>query len=215
MFKIGKGKNKEKDIKHTGGTGGGRGQGRSNEKIAKRILGKDTGRRVFGFACSPDIHAKMKMLAGELQVPIFALAEHCLQLSAGSVTSAKENPEERELLHRHLIEIHINQRTIEKFSWYDEELAKELNEERLRRFEIERTVRQIVVDFARRGMKPKDMPLYLDYGYRCFTAAVNDRPVPRAPAPMPWSRKKSQAPDNQPAEDSGDETHESSIDAGE
>jgi hypothetical protein len=181
MFRIGRGKGKGKDDKHS--TSGKRGQARSNERLAKKILGKDTGRRVFGFACSPDTHVQMKMLAGELQIPIFALAEHSLQLLAVLIAKAIENNEERDQLRRHLIEAHVNERTIEKINWYDEEMAKELNEERLRRFEIERTVRQIVVDFARKGMKPKDMPLYLEYGYRCFVAVVNGRPVPRAPVP--------------------------------
>lgn len=180
MFRIGKGKSKGKDDRRPAQTiVGGRGPTRAQEKIAKKILGRDTGRHVFGFACSPDIHADIKMLAGELQIPIFALAEHCLQLAIGSINKANENAEERELLRKHLIEYHVDQRTIEKFNWYDEGLAKELNEERLERFEIDRVVHQLVIDFVRKGMNPRYMAYYLDYGYRCFMAFVNNRPFPK------------------------------------
>jgi hypothetical protein len=202
MFRIGKGKSKGKDDKRLGqAIVGGRGPTRAQEKIAKKILGKDTGRHVFGFACSPDIHAKMKMLASELQVPIFALGEHCLQLSTGLIDKAKENAEERETLRRHLIEHHVEQRTIEKFNWYDEELAKEMREDLLSRFEIDRVVHQLVVNFVRKGMNPKYMAYYLDYGYRCFVAFINGWPMPKPQKGRFSSRP--QSPDNQTTEEKG------------
>ena len=119
MFRIGKSKSKEKDnTRANQTTDRGRGPTRAQEKIAKKILGKDTGRRVFGFACSADIQAKIKMLSGELQIPIFALGEHCLQLGTSSITKAVQNAEERDSLRKHLIERHVDLRTIEKFNWY-------------------------------------------------------------------------------------------------
>jgi hypothetical protein len=193
----------------------GRGPGRPDEKLAKRVLGKDTGRHTFGFMCSPDIHARIKMLAGELQVPIFALAEHLLQLSVGQVARAKENPEERELLCRHLVGVHVEARTIEKFNWYDEELAKSLNDERLQRFAIEDAVRRIVVDFARKGMDPRDMPWYIDFGIRCHAAAINGRPWPQDLTAQARSRSRSPSAGNRPAGDTGDQVREPVDDPGE
>jgi hypothetical protein len=202
MLGIGKNKRKRQEDGNLNG-----GDLRAREKIAKRILGKDSGRKVFGFACSPDIHAQIKMLAGELQVPMFALSEHLFQLSIGVISRAKENAEEREELRRHLVEIHVDQRTIEKFAWYDEELGKELNEKRFVQFEIDRAVRQIVVNFARKGMKPKYMAGYLDYGFACYAAAVNSRPFP-TPSQASFLRK-SQSPNYQPAGEKGNKAEDS------
>ena len=87
---------------------------KANARLVKKILGKGPERRVFGFICSPSLQAQLKMLAGQLQVPIFALAEHALQLSAGQIAVMAENPEECALLRKHIIEIHVEARTIEK-----------------------------------------------------------------------------------------------------
>jgi hypothetical protein len=199
MFGKGRRKTRTKDVEQGRNGGGVRGPGRRNERLAKRILGKDSGRRVFGFACSPDIHAQMKLLAGELQVPVFALAEHCLQLSVGLVAKAKENPEERELLRKHLVEVHVEARTIEKFNFYDEQLAKDLNEQRLWRFDVESAVRQIVIDFTRKGLKPRDIGWYIDYGYRCFAAVLRGRPVPKDIPPWIGPSRRSQPSSNRAA----------------
>jgi hypothetical protein len=196
---FGRGKNKPKKQENENLSGSDK---RAREKIAKRILGKDSGRRVFGFACDPDIHTQIKILAGELQVPMFALSEHLLQLSIGMISKAQENPEEREELRSHLVKIHVDKRTVEKFNWYDEELAKALNEKRLIQFEIARTVRQIVVDFARKGMNTRFMPWYLDYGYACYAASVNGRPLPK-PSEARF-RTKPEAYANHPVKDEED-----------
>jgi hypothetical protein len=197
---------KKKEKKHnTRGdrTADDRGPTRAQEKIAKRLMGKSTGRHIFGFPCSPDIHAKVKMRAGELQVDMYALSEHCMQLGIDTVDDAIEDSEERDLLRRHLIEQHIDQRTIEKLSWYDEELAEQMQKERLAQFEVDRVVRRLVVDFARRGMNPKYMPYYLDYGYRCFFAVIRGSPIPKPPERMPG--RESRRPKNQSSDEKGNE----------
>jgi len=180
-MKIGWGKSKKRDNKSTSQTTGrGRGPTRAQEKIAKRILGKDTGRHVFGFPCSKELHAEIKVKAGELQIPIFALAEHCLELGIDTISDI-DDPEERDLLHKHLIEHHVNQRTLEKINWFDEELVKDMNVERLRQFEIERIARKLVKDFIKKGMNPKHIPYYLNFGYNCFYAYVRGWPMPKPP----------------------------------
>ena len=151
----------------------------ANVRIVKKILGKDTGRRVFGFACSPDIQAQLKLLAGQLQVPIFALVEHALQLSAGLIRKMAENAEESVILRRHLIESHIDARTLEKISVYDQDMAARLDEERIRRFEIDKAVRQIVVNFIRAGLTPNEIPWLIDYGMRCRVAVAQGKPIPK------------------------------------
>ncbi len=214
MFKLGgiKRKNQGNDSESQNLVPG-RGGARANEKIAKRILGKSTGRRVFGFACSPGIQAQLKVLAGEFQIPMFALAEHCLQLGVDHVTQAKESPEEIETLRKHLLEVHVAQRSLEKISWYDEKLAKKFNEERLGRLAIEQGLRELIVNFVHNGMKPQDIGWYCDYGYRCFSAVLWGRPVPRDIPPWAPSRQKSRSPNNPPLEKMEDETANDDDDA--
>jgi hypothetical protein len=86
----------------------------ANARLVKKILKKDPGRRIFGFACSPDIPARLKLLASQLHIPLFALCEHCLQLSAEQIAKMAENPEEREILRMHIIGVHVDARTVEK-----------------------------------------------------------------------------------------------------
>ena len=150
-----------------------------NFKLAKKLLGKDSGRRVFGFACSPDIQALLKVLAGQLNIPIYALVEHALQLSAGLIRKMAENAEESVILRRHLIESHIDARTLEKISVYDQDMAARLDEERIRRLDIDRAAHQIVVNFIRAGMTPKEIPWYIDYGMRCRLAVLHGKPIPK------------------------------------
>ena len=152
---------------------------KANARLVKKIIGKDSGRRTFGFPCSPDIKARFKMLAGQLHVPIYALGEHALQLSAELIAKISEAPKECELLRQHIIDVHVGRRTIEKISRYDEETADLLDEERHRRFQIEKAVRQIVVGFVRSGLKPQEIRWLIDYGMRCRIAVARGRPVPR------------------------------------
>ena len=42
------------------------------------------------------------MLAGQLNVPIFALAEHALEISCGLIAKVTEKPEDREEFLKHL-----------------------------------------------------------------------------------------------------------------
>jgi hypothetical protein len=151
----------------------------ANARLVKKILKKEPGRRVFGFGCSPDIQARLKMLAGQLHVPIYALGEHALQLSAGLIARMAENSEESALLRRHIIEIHVETRTVEKISVYDQDMAQRLDAERIRRLEIDRAAHQIVVKFLRAGLKPEEIPWCIDYGMRCRLAVAQGKPIPK------------------------------------
>jgi hypothetical protein len=152
---------------------------KANSRLVKKILNKDHGRRVFGFNCSPGIQAQLKMLAGQLQVPIYALSEHALQLSAGLIAGMADNSDESALLRRHIIETHVEARTLEKISAYDEDMAQRLTAERTQRLEIDRAVYQIVINFTRRGLEPQEIPWLIDYGMRCKLAIMQGRPVPK------------------------------------
>jgi len=140
---------------------------------------KGSERKIWGFPCSPDIPARMKMLAGRLQVPLYALAEHAFQLSAGLILKMAEETEEREQLTQHILEYHVGMRTIEKIGRLDEEMANILDKERHHRLQIEASVRQIIVTFIRSGLSPQEIAWLIDYGMRCRIAIARGQPVPK------------------------------------
>jgi hypothetical protein len=198
MFKFGKNQ-KKRNIENIDD---------DEEEIDRKPHGNDSERKTWGFPCSPDIYARMKMMADRMNVPLYGITEHALQLSAGLIARMVEQPEEEQLLRQHILESHVGKRTIEKIARYDEEMADILEEERQRNFQIDSAVRQIVVGFARKGMNPSYMAYYLNYGYVCFMSFVNNQPFPK-PTRGRFPRK-SQSRDNQPAEEKGEEYNDSS-----
>ena len=142
---------------------------------------RDSGRKVFGFRCSPNIKATLVKDADALHVDIYALSEHCLQLGALQLQQARRDPEEEEELRRHLIEDHIERRTIEKVSRYDEDAGETLARERRRRFEIDKAAHVLVVQFARR-FDPDRIEEILDLGIRTKYAMINGA---APPPPLP------------------------------
>jgi hypothetical protein len=151
---------------------------RANEKMVRKVLGKNSGRRVFGFQCSPGIQTTMKKQADQLHVPLFALSEHCLQLGALQIQAAMNNPEELELLRRHLTEDHVEMRTIEKIARYDQEASETLSTERIRRFAIDNAYRKLVVKFGSRGVTPERVEELIMIGSRCISAIDAGWPCP-------------------------------------
>lgn len=151
---------------------------RANEKMVRRVLGKEPERKVFGFQCSPSIQATLKSLADQIRVPLFALAEHALQLGAIDLEEANNNPEEREELRRHLTEVHVEMRTIEKIDRYDAEAADILKMERARRFRIDRVTRQLVVKYMSLGLKPEELEEMILFGHQCRLAIAQGWPRP-------------------------------------
>jgi hypothetical protein len=155
---------------------------KAKERQARKLLGRDTGRRVFGFKCAPDIPTTLKKEADGLHVPLFALAEHCLQLGAIQLQQALKDPEEREELRQHLVEDHVQKRTIEKISRYDQGAADWLADERRRRFGLDSSVRVIVARFGLRD--PHHVAEIIDLGLRTMHAVLNGAPPP---PPLPGS----------------------------
>jgi hypothetical protein len=151
---------------------------KANERLVRKVLQKDPGRRVFGFQCSPDILSSLKLLADQLHVPLFSLAEHALQLGAIQIAKANKSPEEREELRSHLTEVHVGMRTIEKISRYDEEASEILNIERERRFAIDNVARRIAWKYLSYGRKPELIEELIEYGARCMIAVEAGWPSP-------------------------------------
>jgi len=146
-------------------------------KFAEKLLRKDFTRRVFGFLCSPYIKAKTKMLAEGLNVPLFSLIEHEVEIGNCLVEEMIEDPEERELLLRHLKEHHIDVRTIEKITQLDQEMGLRLDADRIRRVTEDRIAREIVVNYIRRGVRPEYLPRLIDLGLK-WLSFTRDFPKP-------------------------------------
>jgi hypothetical protein len=151
---------------------------RAKEKLVRKVLGKDSKRRVFGFQCSPDIQVSLKLLSDQIHVPLFALAEHALQLGTIQLVDADKNPEEREELRRHLTENHVEMNTIEKITRYDSEAADVMKTERIRRFSIDKATRQLVLKYMRLGLKPDELDEMILFGHHCRLAIARGWPSP-------------------------------------
>ena len=151
---------------------------RENERMVRKVLGKDSGRRVFGFQCLPNLQATIKSLADQIHVPLFALIEHAIELGEIQIVDAMKDPEECELLRRHLVDFHIAPRTSEKIARYDEEVANDLRMERIRRFGIEKATRQLVMKFVSWGHKPEELEQLILLGNRCRWGITQGWPVP-------------------------------------
>ena len=67
---------------------------------------------------------------------------------------------------------------MEKISAYDEDMARRLEVERIGRFEVDKAVRQIVLQYAKRGLKPQEISWFIDYGARCRVAIMRGQPIP-------------------------------------
>ncbi|MFC2072282.1 hypothetical protein ACFLUU_06185 [Chloroflexota bacterium] len=92
-----------------------------------------------------------------------------------------EDSEQYQLLRQHILESHVGQRTIEKISRHDLDMADVLYQERRQRFQIDDTVRKIVVNYIRRGIRPEDIPWLIDYDIRCLAAGKRGQGKPTGP----------------------------------
>ena len=64
-------------------------------------------RKVFGFLCDPKLALGVKLIAADLKVPIYVVAEHLLQLGIVQMHPALEDDDAKEKLQEHLINHHL------------------------------------------------------------------------------------------------------------
>ena len=64
---------------------------KKKEKLARKLLGKGPKRRALSFLCAPHLHVKLKYQAKQLNIQMFAVAEHALELGANQIESALAN----------------------------------------------------------------------------------------------------------------------------
>ena len=181
------------------------------ERLLKKALGKGGGRRAFGFQCSPGIAASLKIQSEQIHVPLFALAEHALELGYIQIQDAANNPEEYELLRQHLVEVHVATRTFEKIARYDEDAASQLRMERLRRFNIDKAVRQLAIRFISHGLSADELQELILLGMRCKSAAAQGWPMPPDIAPRRDNRQSPNIAKNQNLNDKVKERQDASL----
>ena len=176
------------------------------EKMASPAEGRrprsrrdDRRRKTYGFRCDPGLQAFMKALADELDVPLFALSEHALELGSMQIEAAKADPAEREEMCLHLAEAHVLERTLEKISRYDLQASDDLARERIRRSRIDRAARALVVKFIGRGYRPEDLEGLIILGARCRAAMANGWRSPPAASPRDSGRRAPGPAGQQPA----------------
>ena len=75
---------------------------KTEKKYAKVIK-----RRQLNFTCDEDIIIGIRILAAALEVPLYVIAEHSLQVGAYQVLRAAKNPEKRHKLEEHLVKSHL------------------------------------------------------------------------------------------------------------
>ena len=184
---------------------------KARERLAKKLLGRESGRPTFAFNCSSWIHASVNKIAGDIHAPIFSVAEHALDLGMIQIGEAMKDPEEREALRDHLMDVHVTDRTIEKIARYDKEAAEDLTTERLRRHRIDSAMRLLVVKFSR-WFRPEQLEELIDLGYRTKLAMAAGWPAPpdllKGRSFRPRSRMQGGAADSdsqkrEPADDGG------------
>lgn len=144
----------------------------------KKLLGTETGRRVFGYQIQPIFHIKMKLLADKLHVPLFALVEHIFEISAIVIEDIFTDSEESNSLQEHIEDIHVKQRTIEKIHKFDEEMATSLAQEIQKQSIEDKVLRTIIKDYIRNGIRARQIPGFIRFGMMCRIAISRGWPDP-------------------------------------
>ena len=116
---------------------------------------KRPGHRIFGFQCSPDIQAGAKALAKEMNVDLYVVAEHAIQLGLINISAAIKDPAERETLRVHLHNEHAMKHLIESVSVYDNEAAEYIRAIEIRRHHREQAIRELVELWSRYNLDPR------------------------------------------------------------
>jgi len=64
-------------------------------------------RRQFNMTIDAELVLGVKLLAAILKVPRYVITEHLLQVGSYHIVQALEDPEKREELEKHLIDVHL------------------------------------------------------------------------------------------------------------
>ena len=76
-------------------------------QLLDRRHGKAIRRRQFNMTIDAELVVGVKFLAIILKVPRYVITEHLLQVGSYHILQALEDPEKRQELEKHLIEVHL------------------------------------------------------------------------------------------------------------
>ncbi len=103
-------------------------------------------RKVFGFLCDPKLALGVKLIAADLKVPIYVVAEHLLQLGVAQMSPNLEDEEAKRQLQEHLVSKHLLMHALDERDEYDNEVAaNSRKEEKKRRARIDAAVKLVRV----------------------------------------------------------------------
>ena len=77
------------------------------KKLEKLFKREEIGRKQLNFACDINLIARLKLLASYLDIPLYPLAEHVLELGISEITVIVKDKALTESLQRHLLEDHL------------------------------------------------------------------------------------------------------------
>jgi len=80
-------------------------------------------RKVFGFLCDPELALGVKFIAAGLQVPIYTVTEHLLQLGMAQMHPNLEDEVSKKELQEHLINQHLLASALSEDNEYDRAAA--------------------------------------------------------------------------------------------
>jgi hypothetical protein len=88
-------------------------------KAEKKYV-KSIKRRQLNFNCSQKLVTGVSLIAARLEVPLYCLLEHLLQVGAYHVAQAMQDQDKREKLMEHLVKVHLRGEELSD----DEEILK-------------------------------------------------------------------------------------------
>ena len=79
---------------------------RYKNRLSKHY-GKEIGRKQLNFYCDWKIIAFLRAMAQQLEIPVYVLTEHCLELALAEVSELTKDEALKDWLSRHLVREHL------------------------------------------------------------------------------------------------------------
>lgn len=124
-------------------------------KLFRRQKSEEGIRRVFGFFCSPQLADDVRVASGQLSLPYYPVAEHCLETGLTQIVADMESDDTRVSLRDHLVESHFLKPLFNAGNNYDQETSIRVRRWQLRRWELDRTAHALVALAERENIPAK------------------------------------------------------------
>ena len=95
---------------------------RYKKRLEQRFT-QQNGRTQLNFTCDNELVLGLKALAQHLEIPIYPLAEHILQLGMAEVLTSIGDKALRENLQRHLLQDHLLVKELKRYQHMDSRIS--------------------------------------------------------------------------------------------